>query len=87
MTAVEGDDYVFSNGNTVTIQPDATMGSLMVDIIDDMAIEGPHSFTVTIMSVAMDSAVMIGTPSSTEVSIMDNDGNTVILLHYCSHVK
>ena len=79
MTAVEGADYVFSNGNTVTIQPDATMGSLMVDIIDDMAIEGPHSFTVTIMS--GDSAVMIGMPSSTEVSIMDNDGNTVILLH------
>ena len=79
MTAVEGADYVFSNGNTVTIQPDATMGSLMVDIIDDMAIEGPHSFTVTITSV--DSAVMIGTPSSTEVSILDNDGNTVILLH------
>lgn len=50
-----------------------------MDIIDDMAIEGPHSFTVSIFS--DDSAIVIGSPSSAVVSIIDNDGNTLVLFH------
>ena len=50
-----------------------------VTIIDDDALEGNHSFTVTVSSLelspgGMYSGLEIGMPSSATVNIMDNDG-------------
>ena len=54
------------------------MGTLMVDILDDMAIEGDHSFAVTLVSV--EPPITIGMPSAVNVSIIDNDGK---ITHTC----
>ena len=47
--------------------------SLNVTIIDDMAVESDHSFTVSITGTSL-TAVTAGSPSSATVSIIDNDG-------------
>ncbi len=43
-----------------------------INIIDDMALEGDHSFTVNISSTAPD--ISQGSPSKADVVITDNDG-------------
>jgi hypothetical protein len=50
-----------------------------VTIIDDAALEGNHSFTVTVSSLELSpggeySGLEIGTPSSATINIIDNDG-------------
>ena len=50
-----------------------------VAIIDDAALEGNHSFTVTVSSLELSpggvySGLEIGTPSSATINIIDNDG-------------
>jgi len=50
-----------------------------VTIIDDDALEGNHSFTVTVSSLELSpggvySGLEIGTPSSATINIIDNDG-------------
>ena len=48
--------------------------SVNVMTIDDMALEGDHSFSVEIASVDTNQ-VSVGTPNSVSVMIIDNDGN------------
>ena len=60
----------------MTFPPTASptpIASLNVMIIDDMALESDHSFTVSITDTSL-AAVTAGTPSSATVSIIDNDG-------------
>jgi len=50
-----------------------------VTIIDDAALEGNHSFTVTVSSLELSpggeySGLEIGTPSSATINIIDNEG-------------
>lgn len=78
---VEGDDYVFMS-NSVVFSPTSSassMESAQVQIVDDLAVEGDHDFTVTIAAVG---PVMIptGSPASVTVTILDNDGTSACLL-------
>ena len=66
---------IFSAGSAVN----GTTACADVTIIDDNAVEGNHSFTVTVTGLELDpggeySELRIGTPSSAQVNIIDNDG-------------
>ena len=65
----------FSAGSAVT----GTTACANVTIIDDAALEGNHSFTVTVSNLELSpggvySGLEIGTPSSATVNIIDDDG-------------
>ena len=70
---------MFAEGMTVTFAPSALpiprVESLNVTIIDDMVVESDHSFNVSITGTSL-SLVTVGTPSSVEVFIIDNDGQS-----------
>ncbi len=60
-----------------------------INIIDDFALEGPHSFTVTLSDFDLvggtpDTArIFMGTPSSASVLIEDNEGIDSSVKNYC----
>ena len=68
-------NVTFSAGSAVT----GTTACANVMIIDDDALEGDHSFTVTVSNLELSpggvyNGLVIGTPSSATVNIIDNDG-------------
>ena len=67
-SALSGIEVTFTAGS-----PDGAQQSFDIAIIDDAALEGDHEFTVQLIS-TNPSSVMIGMPSSTVVTITDNDG-------------
>lgn len=93
LCVVVGDDYNFLD-TLVTFPPAAgptEMASLQVEIVDDMAVEGDHGFTVGIDAVEP-SMVTVGTPNFVPVTIVDDDGNgmsyfsvMIIFLQYSVH--
>ena len=58
----------FMAGNTVN----ESTACATINSIDDLILEGDHSFTVSIASTSPN--VTIAMPSSAEVTIMDNEG-------------
>lgn len=73
---VEGADYVFLSRSVIfspTLLASVTE-SAQVQIVDDMAVEGDHDFTVTIDDVNP-AMIAIGSPADVTVTILDNDGN------------
>ena len=90
---VQGTDYSISsptNTLTVTFSAGSTVSGTTacadVIIIDDNAVEGSHSFTVHVTGLELDpggvySELMIGTPPSASINIIDNDG-TMLLKTY-----
>ena len=58
--------------------PALTPVCIDIGIVEDVVVENTESFVVQI--VQFDSAVVIGNPSMTEISIFDNDG--VLLFSY-----
>ena len=53
--------------------PIPTTACTNVDTIDDVNVEGPHQFTVEIMSVSLPTSVTIESPSEQTANINDND--------------
>ena len=73
------DTLTFSAGSTVS----GTTACVNVTIIDDIAVEGTHSFTVHVTGLELDpggvySELSIGTPPYAIVNIMDNDGKLLL---------
>ncbi len=76
---VLGVDYNFPT-STVTFSAGSINGSTMplsIDIIDDMALEGTHNFSIEIVGVETpsgpDDLLASVVPDSADVIIMDND--------------
>ena len=67
-------DYVFDT-LTVTISPTSSSPvCVSFNATQDMAVEGEHGFTVSIDGGMPSDVVQIGTPSSQDVTITDDDG-------------
>ncbi len=84
---VTSSDYLFLN-STLTFPAGSTNGSTVqfpFTIVDDMALEGLHSFSIGIISVetpsGRESLLTIGSPSTSEV-IIEDDERTLVLLAY-----
>ena len=79
-------EVTFTSG--IAMQGDTSCAQL--SIIDDTAFEGPHSFSVEVSMVEIESdgtdpLLTIGTASSATVNIVDNDGMmTYFPYHKCT---
>ena len=79
-------EVTFTSG--IAMQGDTSCAQL--SIIDDTAFEGPHSFSVEVSMVEIESdgtdpLLTIGTTSSATVNIVDNDGMmTYFPYHKCT---
>ncbi len=78
-------DYLLPN-STLTFPAGSTNGSTMplsFTIVDDMALEGSHNFSIEIVSVETpsgpESLLTIGSPSTADVVIEDNERMIVIV--------
>ena len=89
-------DYSISDPVTVTFSAGSTVSGTTacanVTIIDDNALEGNHSFTVNVTGLELDpggeySELMIGTPPSATVNIMDNEGTCYIMRNFSEEVN
>ena len=72
-----GDDYV-AGPHTVEFN---NLGAALpteactdIATVDDLDVEGPHTFTVEIMSVTLPESVSIAPPEQQSATINDNDG-------------
>ena len=63
----------FSTGD-----PFPLMSCASIPTATDDVLEGDHSFFVTISDITPDGAVMIGSPSMTEVTINDLNGKSML---------
>ena len=83
--AAAGDDFTVAAPFTVVFPPSATLPTTpqCVDVtaLPDTFLEGDHSFTVAISTISNDDLVA-GTPSSIEVTIDDDEGMYVEIIHY-----
>ena len=86
---MEGSDYSTANPLEVTFMSGSAMQNstscAQISIIDDLTFEGPHSFSVEVSTVEIESdgtdpLLTIGTTSSATVIIGDNDCK---LFSYC----
>ena len=85
---VLGEDYTAADPLQVTFSSGVAMlndtACASISIVDDDALEGPHSFTVHITGVEVESGLpaqlFIGSPSYATVYICDNEGT----LNNCS---
>ena len=80
LTATENADYIF-NDQTVQFQPGDTQETRQVVINNDNAVEPTEFFRVTLTST--DGNVETQDPTSTVISIIDNDG-TVYFVIFCA---
>ena len=89
ISIVSGMDYSVTSPLVVTFTSGITMqgdtSCAQLSIIDDTAFEGPHSFSVEVSMVEIESdgtdpLITIGTMSSATVNIVDNDGKVFICL-------
>ena len=74
LTATEGSDFVF-NDQTVVFQPGQTQQTRSVVVENDFAVESIEFFNVVLTST--DGNVEIGSPDTTIISIVDNDGTFI----------
>ncbi len=75
-TGITGADYILSN-TTITILNGQTTGSVTFTIQDDAAIEGTETASLTISNPS--AGLTLGTTSSQDIAITDNDTPTVDL--------
>ena len=59
---------------TVTFGPNENRRCFEIEILNDQLDEGTESFSADIVSVPLDSGVVIGSPDSTIITITDDDG-------------
>ena len=83
--AAAGDDFTVDAPFTVTFPPSATLPTMTqcadVTTLPDTLLEGDHSFTVAISTITNDD-VDAGTASSIVVTIDDEEGTYVEIIHY-----
>ena len=88
---MQGSDYSTTTPVDVTFMSASAMDGdtacVNIMIIDDNAFEGPHSFTVEVSNVEIESGetdplVTIGTQSSATVNIVDNDGKILPAMNH-----
>ena len=72
--SVAGSDYVAGplQATFPTSSMEGTTSCVHVSILQDMVLEGDHSFGVEVTS-ATPSVVMVGTPSEETITILDDD--------------
>ncbi len=70
-TATSGSDYTARSGTLSWSPGDATSRSIQIPILDDTQVESTQSFSVSLNSPT--GGATVSTPSSTTVSITDND--------------
>ncbi len=72
--AAAGSDYTATNGLLVWTNGDTAAKSITVPILNDLLIETNETFTVTLTNPT--GGATLGTPATTTVRIVDNDGPT-----------
>ena len=75
--AVQDEDFSVTGGLTATFLVGDMNGAtacLTISIMDDNALEGPHAFTVMLVSVSAPGSILQDGITSTIVNIEDNDG-------------
>jgi Calx-beta domain len=72
-TNITAGDYTLS-GTTITILSGQTTGSVTFTIVDDAAVEGPETATLTISNPS--AGITLGSPTMQNVTITDNDSET-----------
>jgi hypothetical protein len=70
-TAVPGTDYVDTTGTLTWLDGDASPKPIAVTLLDDAVFDGARTFTVTLSNATGGAA--LGTPSSTNVTIDDDE--------------
>ena len=70
-----GDD---TGSYSVTISAGETSASLNISIIDDDTLEENESFVLNINPSSLHNRVVLGNPSQTTVTIVDDDGKFII---------
>ena len=75
LTATEGSDFVF-NDQTVVFQPGQTQQTRFVVVENDFAVESIREFFNVVLT-STDGNVEIGSPDTTIISIVDNDGTSI----------
>ncbi len=74
VSGVDASDYTLS-GTTITIPGGATTGSVSFTVVDDAAVEGSETATLTISSPS--AGITLGATTSRTVTIADNDAPIV----------
>ncbi len=79
---MEGADFEANSTLQALFTDISDVSCVTVTIIDDDAFESNHTFTVTLSSLEIDGGISdpnlaVTSPSSTEVTIIDNDGKTL----------
>ena len=69
-TGITPGDYTLSS-STITILDGQTSGSVTFTVVDDMDVEGTETATLTLTSPS--AGIIIGSPSSRNITILDND--------------
>ena len=75
-----GEDFSAANQLEIVFGVNDTTACAMVSIIDDNALEGDHSFSVTLNS-TVPPITIDNTP--VEVTITDNEGTNLYNRYYC----
>ncbi len=74
--SVAGEDYSLVPNPVVLMIPTTVIEGMeifkYITIIEDMALEGDHSFTINILSTSPN--ISRGSPSKADITIADNDG-------------
>ena len=87
LSTVDGEDFSVTDPTQLNVffPSGSTNGNtdcINISIIDDDALEGDHSFTVSLNPPA--APVTLTTPSSSPVTITDNDGKLLLKkMHLC----
>ncbi len=79
---MEGVDFDADSNLQAVFTDISDVSCVAVAITDDDAFESNHTFTVTLSSLEIDGGISVPnlavtSPSSTEVTIIDNDGKTL----------
>jgi hypothetical protein len=70
--ATAGADYLAKTG-TLVFGPGVTSQTFTIATLQDVLVEGPETFTVLLWGAAPAGSTSLGTPSTTTVTILDND--------------
>jgi len=85
-----GEDYGVSGVNdpqefTVVIPASNSRGTMLVPIIEDTVVESNETFTLTFAQIPQVCNIVAGR-SSTDVTILDNDGKTITVVVMNYHI-
>ena len=72
VTATSGTDYTAQTG-TLIFGPGVTSQTIAVPTINDLLVEGPETFTVTLSGPSPATSISLGSPAVATVTINDND--------------